>query len=167
MTGPLFLAPVSSSWEKNGTSPLGIAKRLGYISVIDVLKLVTEESVSVVRAAVAVVTPSPRGRPDSPVGLSLPRPLPGHHREALDELPRDGGRDPGRLRGRGWVFGASRRFLPEQGGEGNAVSLCFVGVAQLTLGRPSLFLSRLSVTNRLPLFSVPLTRLLSLSFPSR
>uniref|UniRef100_A0A8C7ZTS4 Ankyrin 1, erythrocytic b n=1 Tax=Oryzias sinensis TaxID=183150 RepID=A0A8C7ZTS4_9TELE len=30
----------------NGTSPLGIAKRLGYISVIDVLKLVTEESVS-------------------------------------------------------------------------------------------------------------------------
>uniref|UniRef100_A0A8C1E1T0 Ankyrin-1 n=1 Tax=Cyprinus carpio carpio TaxID=630221 RepID=A0A8C1E1T0_CYPCA len=34
----------------NGTSPLGIAKRLGYISVIDVLKLVTEESVSMVRA---------------------------------------------------------------------------------------------------------------------
>lgn len=33
---------------KNGTSPLGIAKRLGYISVIDVLKLVTEESMSVV-----------------------------------------------------------------------------------------------------------------------
>uniref|UniRef100_A0A8C2B6X0 Ankyrin 1, erythrocytic b n=1 Tax=Cyprinus carpio TaxID=7962 RepID=A0A8C2B6X0_CYPCA len=33
----------------NGTSPLGIAKRLGYISVIDVLKLVTEESVSMVR----------------------------------------------------------------------------------------------------------------------
>uniref|UniRef100_A0A8C7V4W0 Ankyrin 1, erythrocytic b n=1 Tax=Oncorhynchus mykiss TaxID=8022 RepID=A0A8C7V4W0_ONCMY len=32
----------------NGTSPLGIAKRLGYISVIDVLKLVTEEAVSVV-----------------------------------------------------------------------------------------------------------------------
>ncbi|XP_075885249.1 uncharacterized protein LOC142890238 isoform X2 [Nelusetta ayraudi] len=32
----------------NGTSPLGIAKRLGYISVIDVLKLVTEESVSVI-----------------------------------------------------------------------------------------------------------------------
>uniref|UniRef100_A0A9J7YU74 Ankyrin 1, erythrocytic b n=1 Tax=Cyprinus carpio carpio TaxID=630221 RepID=A0A9J7YU74_CYPCA len=32
-------------WQ-NGTSPLGIAKRLGYISVIDVLKLVTEESVS-------------------------------------------------------------------------------------------------------------------------
>uniref|UniRef100_A0A669EC53 Ankyrin 1 n=1 Tax=Oreochromis niloticus TaxID=8128 RepID=A0A669EC53_ORENI len=32
----------------NGTSPLGIAKRLGYISVIDVLKLVTEESVSAV-----------------------------------------------------------------------------------------------------------------------
>ncbi|KAK3523501.1 hypothetical protein QTP70_001164 [Hemibagrus guttatus] len=31
----------------NGTSPLGIAKRLGYISVIDVLKLVTEESMSV------------------------------------------------------------------------------------------------------------------------
>uniref|UniRef100_A0A3B3XLE8 Ankyrin 1, erythrocytic b n=1 Tax=Poecilia mexicana TaxID=48701 RepID=A0A3B3XLE8_9TELE len=31
---------------QNGTSPLGIAKRLGYISVIDVLKLVTEESVS-------------------------------------------------------------------------------------------------------------------------
>lgn len=37
-------------WQ-NGTSPLGIAKRLGYISVIDVLKLVTEESVSVVRVA--------------------------------------------------------------------------------------------------------------------
>ncbi|XP_060791900.1 ankyrin-1 [Neoarius graeffei] len=34
----------------NGTSPLGIAKRLGYISVIDVLKLVTEESVSVITA---------------------------------------------------------------------------------------------------------------------
>lgn len=33
---------------QNGTSPLGIAKRLGYISVIDVLKLVTEESVSAV-----------------------------------------------------------------------------------------------------------------------
>uniref|UniRef100_A0A7N6C1I7 ZU5 domain-containing protein n=1 Tax=Anabas testudineus TaxID=64144 RepID=A0A7N6C1I7_ANATE len=33
----------------NGTSPLGIAKRLGYISVIDVLKLVTEESVSAVK----------------------------------------------------------------------------------------------------------------------
>uniref|UniRef100_A0A8C6LN22 Ankyrin 1 n=1 Tax=Nothobranchius furzeri TaxID=105023 RepID=A0A8C6LN22_NOTFU len=32
----------------NGTSPLGIAKRLGYISVIDVLKLVTEESVSII-----------------------------------------------------------------------------------------------------------------------
>ncbi|CAG5867297.1 unnamed protein product [Menidia menidia] len=32
----------------NGTSPLGIAKRLGYISVIDVLKLVTEESVSTI-----------------------------------------------------------------------------------------------------------------------
>ncbi|KAM9337868.1 uncharacterized protein ank1b [Symphorus nematophorus] len=32
----------------NGTSPLGIAKRLGYISVIDVLKLVTEESVSAI-----------------------------------------------------------------------------------------------------------------------
>ncbi|KAJ8401997.1 hypothetical protein AAFF_G00372320 [Aldrovandia affinis] len=32
----------------NGTSPLGIAKRLGYISVIDVLKLVTEETVSVI-----------------------------------------------------------------------------------------------------------------------
>ncbi|XP_019909186.1 ankyrin-1 isoform X5 [Esox lucius] len=32
----------------NGTSPLGIAKRLGYISVIDVLKLVTEEAVSVI-----------------------------------------------------------------------------------------------------------------------
>uniref|UniRef100_A0A4W5NMT3 Uncharacterized protein n=1 Tax=Hucho hucho TaxID=62062 RepID=A0A4W5NMT3_9TELE len=28
--------------------PLGIAKRLGYISVIDVLKLVTEEAVSVI-----------------------------------------------------------------------------------------------------------------------
>uniref|UniRef100_A0A8C2B9H5 Ankyrin 1, erythrocytic b n=1 Tax=Cyprinus carpio TaxID=7962 RepID=A0A8C2B9H5_CYPCA len=34
-------------WQ-NGTSPLGIAKRLGYISVIDVLKLVTEESVSMI-----------------------------------------------------------------------------------------------------------------------
>ncbi|XP_037121434.1 ankyrin-1-like isoform X3 [Syngnathus acus] len=34
----------------NGTSPLGIAKRLGYISVIDVLKLVTEESVSAITA---------------------------------------------------------------------------------------------------------------------
>uniref|UniRef100_A0A669B886 Ankyrin 1 n=1 Tax=Oreochromis niloticus TaxID=8128 RepID=A0A669B886_ORENI len=31
---------------RNGTSPLGIAKRLGYISVIDVLKLVTEESIT-------------------------------------------------------------------------------------------------------------------------
>lgn len=36
---------------QNGTSPLGIAKRLGYISVIDVLKLVTEESVSAVSNA--------------------------------------------------------------------------------------------------------------------
>lgn len=51
-----FLVSVSSSSEQNGTSPLGIAKRLGYISVIDVLKLVTEESVSAVRTAVAVVT---------------------------------------------------------------------------------------------------------------
>uniref|UniRef100_A0A674E1C7 Ankyrin 1 n=1 Tax=Salmo trutta TaxID=8032 RepID=A0A674E1C7_SALTR len=33
----------------NGTSALSIAKRLGYISVIDVLKLVTEETVSMVR----------------------------------------------------------------------------------------------------------------------
>uniref|UniRef100_A0A8C7QJH9 ZU5 domain-containing protein n=1 Tax=Oncorhynchus mykiss TaxID=8022 RepID=A0A8C7QJH9_ONCMY len=33
----------------NGTSALSIAKRLGYISVIDVLKLVTEETVSIVR----------------------------------------------------------------------------------------------------------------------
>lgn len=41
---------------QNGTSPLGIAKRLGYISVIDVLKLVTEESMSAVRA-VSMVTP--------------------------------------------------------------------------------------------------------------
>lgn len=54
MFSPLCL--VSASRAKNGTSPLGIAKRLGYISVIDVLKLVTEESVSAVRAAVAVVT---------------------------------------------------------------------------------------------------------------
>lgn len=38
----------SSFSVQNGTSPLGIAKRLGYISVIDVLKLVTEESVSAV-----------------------------------------------------------------------------------------------------------------------
>ncbi len=42
-------------WQ-NGTSPLGIAKRLGYISVIDVLKLVTEESVSMVRAVCISVT---------------------------------------------------------------------------------------------------------------
>uniref|UniRef100_A0A8C5AEG8 Ankyrin 1, erythrocytic b n=1 Tax=Gadus morhua TaxID=8049 RepID=A0A8C5AEG8_GADMO len=40
---PNEITTVSS---RNGTSPLGIAKRLGYISVIDVLKLVTEESVS-------------------------------------------------------------------------------------------------------------------------
>uniref|UniRef100_A0A4W6C3C4 Ankyrin-1 n=1 Tax=Lates calcarifer TaxID=8187 RepID=A0A4W6C3C4_LATCA len=39
----------------NGTSPLGIAKRLGYISVIDVLKLVTEESVSAVSNTSCVV----------------------------------------------------------------------------------------------------------------
>lgn len=43
---PNLLLPVSCL--QNGTSPLGIAKRLGYISVIDVLKLVTEESVSAV-----------------------------------------------------------------------------------------------------------------------
>lgn len=44
---------------QNGTSPLGIAKRLGYISVIDVLKLVTEESVSAVSdSPVHAVTPS-------------------------------------------------------------------------------------------------------------
>lgn len=36
-------------WQ-NGTSALAIAKRLGYISVIDVLKLVTEETVSMVRS---------------------------------------------------------------------------------------------------------------------
>uniref|UniRef100_A0AAQ5YGE0 Ankyrin 1, erythrocytic a n=1 Tax=Amphiprion ocellaris TaxID=80972 RepID=A0AAQ5YGE0_AMPOC len=35
--------------NKHGTSALAIAKRLGYISVIDVLKLVTEETVSMVR----------------------------------------------------------------------------------------------------------------------
>uniref|UniRef100_A0A8C7G648 Ankyrin-1 n=1 Tax=Oncorhynchus kisutch TaxID=8019 RepID=A0A8C7G648_ONCKI len=35
-----------NSKTKNGTSALSIAKRLGYISVIDVLKLVTEETVS-------------------------------------------------------------------------------------------------------------------------
>uniref|UniRef100_A0A7N6A039 Ankyrin 1, erythrocytic a n=1 Tax=Anabas testudineus TaxID=64144 RepID=A0A7N6A039_ANATE len=34
----------------SGTSALAIAKRLGYISVIDVLKLVTEETVSMVRS---------------------------------------------------------------------------------------------------------------------
>lgn len=36
--------------RQNGTSALAIAKRLGYISVIDVLKLVTEETVSMVRS---------------------------------------------------------------------------------------------------------------------
>lgn len=38
------------SVQQNGTSALAIAKRLGYISVIDVLKLVTEETVSMVRS---------------------------------------------------------------------------------------------------------------------
>lgn len=33
---------------QNGTSALAIAKRLGYISVIDVLKLVTEDTVTMV-----------------------------------------------------------------------------------------------------------------------
>lgn len=51
---------VSHLSVQNGTSPLGIAKRLGYISVIDVLKLVTEESVSAVSntsCTVHMVTP--------------------------------------------------------------------------------------------------------------
>lgn len=39
--------------KQNGTSALAIAKRLGYISVIDVLKLVTEETVSMVRSSEA------------------------------------------------------------------------------------------------------------------
>lgn len=41
------------SLQQNGTSALAIAKRLGYISVIDVLKLVTEETVSMVRSLAA------------------------------------------------------------------------------------------------------------------
>lgn len=35
-------------FQQNGTSALAIAKRLGYISVIDVLKLITEETVTMV-----------------------------------------------------------------------------------------------------------------------
>lgn len=34
----------SSPLAQNGTTPLAIAKRLGYISVTDVLKIVTEET---------------------------------------------------------------------------------------------------------------------------
>lgn len=41
--------------RQNGTSALAIAKRLGYISVIDVLKLVTEETVSMVRSSEIVL----------------------------------------------------------------------------------------------------------------
>uniref|UniRef100_A0A665VVX5 Ankyrin 1, erythrocytic a n=1 Tax=Echeneis naucrates TaxID=173247 RepID=A0A665VVX5_ECHNA len=41
----------------NGTSALAIAKRLGYISVIDVLKLVTEETVSMVRSLEILLCP--------------------------------------------------------------------------------------------------------------
>lgn len=43
-------------WQ-NGTSALAIAKRLGYISVIDVLKLVTEETVSMVRSSEMLLSP--------------------------------------------------------------------------------------------------------------
>lgn len=43
-------------WQ-NGTSALAIAKRLGYISVIDVLKLVTEETVSMVRSLETLLSP--------------------------------------------------------------------------------------------------------------
>lgn len=39
----LQLTP-SSHLAQNGTTPLAIAKRLGYISVTDVLKIVTEET---------------------------------------------------------------------------------------------------------------------------
>lgn len=44
---------IGSNWQtffphQNGTSALAIAKRLGYISVIDVLKLITEETVTMV-----------------------------------------------------------------------------------------------------------------------
>lgn len=39
----LQLTP-SSLLAQNGTTPLAIAKRLGYISVTDVLKIVTEET---------------------------------------------------------------------------------------------------------------------------
>lgn len=45
-----------SVWQ-NGTSALAIAKRLGYISVIDVLKLVTEETVSMVRSSEMLPSP--------------------------------------------------------------------------------------------------------------
>lgn len=36
----------------------------------------------------------------------------------------------------GGFWAPARRFPVEQGGGANTVSLCFVGVAQLTLGRP-------------------------------
>lgn len=36
--------PQSFLLAQNGTTPLAIAKRLGYISVTDVLKIVTEET---------------------------------------------------------------------------------------------------------------------------
>ena len=118
----------SSVSVQNGTSPLGIAKRLGYISVIDVLKLVTEESVSAVSKH---ILPGSHGytraqRSDTPwlrcsmkqfpcrdqaqlhqltfnltstLHLSLLVLFTDHYREASDEFSWDGGWDTGRLRG--------------------------------------------------------------------
>lgn len=65
-------------WQ-NGTSALAIAKRLGYISVIDVLKLVTEETVSMVRSSEMLRSP-----PDTMLALC------GHdnHMEILSQLKR-------------------------------------------------------------------------------
>lgn len=45
--------------SQNGTTPLAIAKRLGYISVTDVLKVVTDETSVVVRL-LRPCTPTPR-----------------------------------------------------------------------------------------------------------
>lgn len=44
MLGTCLGSLTSSPLVQNGTTPLAIAKRLGYISVTDVLKIVTEET---------------------------------------------------------------------------------------------------------------------------
>lgn len=86
----------SLSLDQNGTSALAIAKRLGYISVIDVLKLITEETVTMVSEVWSRVS----GHPDCPMTVrvfqtdrqikNVFRTFSDHDRETPDEFPRDG-----------------------------------------------------------------------------